>query len=230
MTSDGNHGGATEEETNSVLLVYSPAKVNSRLSPTTQRRSVFFFYMLDVRFIRLLLMRRFSRYRSIPQVDLVSSVSLLLGLPIPFGNLGALIPELFLRTDLEGDWHPEIAKHAHSGDVKVSELTSALAKLNLLMHVNVRQIYQYVRTYSSQRPLFSKSEMHQLEELYHLAIDSHAKVLAREVHIPGAQLLLAHSEVYDKYRAAQQYISALCRRLWTSFDEPRMVSEADLMF
>jgi len=34
--------------------------------------------------------------RVIPQIDFVPTFSLLLGIPIPFGNLGSLIPELLL--------------------------------------------------------------------------------------------------------------------------------------
>lgn len=38
-------------------------------------------------------------HRSIQQIDLVPSLALLLGLPIPFNNLGSVIPELFLREN-----------------------------------------------------------------------------------------------------------------------------------
>ena len=36
-----------------------------------------------------------SPHRSMQQIDLVPTLSLLLGLPIPFNNLGTVIPELF---------------------------------------------------------------------------------------------------------------------------------------
>jgi len=40
-------------------------------------------------------------HRSVQQIDLVPTLSLLLGLPIPFNNLGTVIPELFWRDSLE---------------------------------------------------------------------------------------------------------------------------------
>ena len=42
-----------------------------------------------------------SPHRSVQQIDLVPALSLLLGLPIPFNNLGTVIPELFWRDSLE---------------------------------------------------------------------------------------------------------------------------------
>ncbi|KAJ2814009.1 mannose-ethanolamine phosphotransferase gpi13, partial [Coemansia sp. 'formosensis'] len=43
--------------------------------------------------------------RSIPQIDLVPSLALGLGQPIPFNSLGAVIPELFASdTDPSGEW------------------------------------------------------------------------------------------------------------------------------
>ncbi|CAM9854742.1 unnamed protein product, partial [Discosporangium mesarthrocarpum] len=37
-----------------------------------------------------------SMSRKVAQIDLVPTLSLLLGNPIPYGNLGGVIPELFL--------------------------------------------------------------------------------------------------------------------------------------
>lgn len=34
-------------------------------------------------------------YRSIPQIDFVPTLALLLGIPIPFGSIGGIIPEIF---------------------------------------------------------------------------------------------------------------------------------------
>ena len=36
-----------------------------------------------------------TSFLTIPQVDLVPTISLLMGLPIPFGSVGKVIPELF---------------------------------------------------------------------------------------------------------------------------------------
>jgi len=70
MTDDGNHGGTTKKETNSALFVYSKKPFNNQW----KTRSV------------------------LKQIDLVPTISLLLGVGIPFNNLGSLIPEMFLES------------------------------------------------------------------------------------------------------------------------------------
>jgi hypothetical protein len=37
-----------------------------------------------------------DHFRQVSQIDVVPTIALLMGLPIPFGNLGGIIPELFL--------------------------------------------------------------------------------------------------------------------------------------
>ena len=84
MTEDGNHGGGSDEEINAALFAhFSPACGNmtsfddgsdaSTTSDTSQ-----------------------TAFTSIHQIDLVPSLSLLLGLPIPYANLGSLVPALSL--------------------------------------------------------------------------------------------------------------------------------------
>ncbi|KAG8945262.1 mannose-ethanolamine phosphotransferase gpi13 [Tulasnella sp. 424] len=44
-----------------------------------------------------------SPSRAVQQIDILPTISLLLGLPIPFNNLGMVIPELFLRDSATND-------------------------------------------------------------------------------------------------------------------------------
>ncbi|CAI2296738.1 unnamed protein product [Caenorhabditis sp. 36 PRJEB53466] len=71
MTSTGDHGGESENEIKAGIMVYSKSRP-----------------------------MRLPR-RPIHQIDIVPTVSLLLGLPIPFSNLGTVIVEMFTR-DLWG--------------------------------------------------------------------------------------------------------------------------------
>ncbi|KAF9222154.1 hypothetical protein BS17DRAFT_709200 [Gyrodon lividus] len=87
MDRTGNHGGDSALETMSAVWVYSKGaalsqgstSLPSSILPTT----VFPGETVPHRFIQ--------------QIDLVPTLSLLLGLPIPFNNLGSVIPELFNR-------------------------------------------------------------------------------------------------------------------------------------
>lgn len=72
MTDEGNHGGATEAEVESALLVYSTERL----------------FASDSRPLEGLA-------RVVSQIDLVPTLSVLMGLPIPFSSVGALVSSLF---------------------------------------------------------------------------------------------------------------------------------------
>ncbi|VDO88936.1 unnamed protein product [Heligmosomoides polygyrus] len=65
MTTTGDHGGDSDDETHAGLLVFSPGRQFPPLP------------------------------KNLRQIDLVPSLSLLLGLPIPFSNLGVVIESMF---------------------------------------------------------------------------------------------------------------------------------------
>ncbi|KAE8198365.1 hypothetical protein A4X06_0g2745 [Tilletia controversa] len=74
-------------------------------------------------------------HRSVAQVDLVPSLSLLLGLPIPFNSLGTVIPELFAQAEFDSPSSPV-------ADPGRDVLLRAL-------RMNAHQIRKYLRAYSS---------------------------------------------------------------------------------
>ncbi|KAF9005177.1 hypothetical protein BDQ17DRAFT_1353965 [Cyathus striatus] len=114
MDRSGDHGGDGVLETSSALWVYSKGReltANSGSVPSG-----------------LLQYRTFPGttvpHRSIQQIDILPTLSLLLGLPIPYNNLGTVIPELFWR------------------DRKGMELERAL-------ELNAAQVKRYLDTYRS---------------------------------------------------------------------------------
>jgi GPI ethanolamine phosphate transferase 3 subunit O len=126
MDTKGDHGGESDEEVEAALWMYSKRPVFGRthadfVSPPES-----------------------SKIRPVRQTDLVSTLSLLLGLPIPFNNIGAPIEEAFARPD-GPDWR-------------------ALAIVN---QIAVAQIQTYQEQYSKARHLGSDPEQH---ALYHSAM------------------------------------------------------------
>jgi GPI ethanolamine phosphate transferase 3 subunit O len=112
MDRTGDHGGDGELETSAGTWIYSkgPALSNQSISiPSSLLHNVTF-------------PGSSISSRSIQQIDLVPSLSLLLGLPIPFNSLGTVIPELFWR------------------DHKGSEFSRAL-------EINAAQVRTYLDTY-----------------------------------------------------------------------------------
>lgn len=82
MTEDGNHGGGTEEEIAAALFVHVSKGCSSLQEQhgleETRRRSE----LVE------------AVFGAIHQIDLVPTITTLLGLPIPFANLGGLDPSL----------------------------------------------------------------------------------------------------------------------------------------
>lgn len=124
MTEDGNHGGATPEETGAALLVWS--RSGERLLGTSYGPPPVDGAKLGNEHGEAASARGADEWgrgmvqgdregggdaavgypssRKVAQIDLVPTVSLLLGTPIPFGSLGGVIPELFSgRYAVEGE-------------------------------------------------------------------------------------------------------------------------------
>lgn len=117
MTPDGNHGGASEDETGAALFCYSKGLplIKGGVAPKPYPGSL----------------------RTVHQVDLVPTLSLLLGLPIPFGNLGQIIPEMFQhgRQGAAGSPSEDDLRYVHG--------------LNEALAMNAEQVLRYLKTYHS---------------------------------------------------------------------------------
>ncbi|KAI8805603.1 hypothetical protein BJ742DRAFT_741090 [Cladochytrium replicatum] len=78
MDPQGNHGSDSEDEVNSSQC----------------QRFTMFLEMVETK-MEDVDPRKPENHRTVPQIALVPTMSLLLGIPIPDGNLGTIIPELF---------------------------------------------------------------------------------------------------------------------------------------
>lgn len=93
MDLKGDHGGESDDEVEAALWMYSKKSIFGREQD---------------RFVEP---PRTAKERPVAQIDLVPSLSLLLGLPIPFNNLGAPISEAFVGPGLP-DWQNLAAVNA----------------------------------------------------------------------------------------------------------------------
>ena len=106
MDPKGDHGGDSPGEVGAALWMYSKRPAFGRIGPE-------------------------STERSIAQIDLVPTLSLLLGLPIPFNNLGGPIPEAFL---LQGESYQSLASAARitAGQIRrYQEMYKSSGKVDL---------------------------------------------------------------------------------------------------
>ncbi|KAI7322220.1 hypothetical protein KC315_g8894 [Hortaea werneckii] len=131
MDIKGDHGGESDDEIEAALWMYSKKGIFGRAedAPATPPAT--------------------AKERPVGQIDLVPTLSLLLGMPVPFNNLGQPIEEAFLRSSKNPDYANMAA---------VSRITAA-------------QIHRYQDEYAKVRglePTTSKTAVlwHQANDLY----------------------------------------------------------------
>ncbi len=136
----------------------------------------------------------------VSQTDLVPTLSLLMGLPIPFSNLGMVVKELF-------QWD------TGDGNVESSSLTKAL-------RVNAHQISAYLKEYSKISEDFPIATMRQLMDLF----DSAERDFEELKKNDGANRNISDVEnLHAKYRSFLVGVRKVCQDIWARFDVYSMI-------
>ncbi|KGL97043.1 GPI ethanolamine phosphate transferase 3 [Charadrius vociferus] len=178
MTETGDHGGDSEKEVNAALFVYSKTPLFGTGPP--------------------------EEPEAVPQVNLVPTVALLLGVPIPYSNIGEVMAELF-----SGD-----------GDA----VSAALQQLSVY-HINAKQVDRFLHSYSLVAQDLPAEQLQRLQELFSGAVEEHTQLLAQ---VQGAALVPPEleSRLGSLISRFQQYLRearAVCTQSWARFHPLRMV-------
>jgi phosphatidylinositol glycan class O len=185
MTEDGNHGGGTEEEINAALFAhFSPACGAMSLDLTPQMGSK---YIQDA-------------FQSIHQIDLVPTISILLGLPIPYANIGGIVPSLL-------------------GIKGVRDTAAALA-------LNSAQVWRYFTVYSETANKLPN--LPELEEQLNEAISVYKQALAHQED--DAEDSNAFYKACGLFKIFLAEASELGHRVWTRFDTMGMILGGAVVF
>nr|KAF6332023.1 phosphatidylinositol glycan anchor biosynthesis class O [Pipistrellus kuhlii] len=179
MTKSGDHGGDSELETSAALFLYSPTALFLR--PPPQEPEV------------------------VPQISLVPTLALLLGLPIPFGNIGEVMAELFSVVE---DSQP------HS---------SALGQATAL-YLNAQQVFRFLHTYSAAAQDLQVKEFHRLNNLFSKASADYLRLLQSP---QGAEAAL--QTVITELQEFLRGVRAMCIESWARFSLVRMAGGAALL-
>jgi len=195
MTEDGNHGGATQEEVGAAMVVFSasPILLGSRQEKNLKKELLRELKLLHIEEElpqeqenkRWELMRR----PDVQQIDLAPTLALLLGSPIPFGNLGSIVPELFFV--------------GHS-------LLERYQNLNRALEVNVGQVIRYLETYGRRGPGLSISKLSSLKD--------QATAAFLKIRGDGWGDVNLHQEAYKAAHLILSEASREGRSLWTQFN------------
>nr|XP_055158005.1 GPI ethanolamine phosphate transferase 3 isoform X3 [Nyctereutes procyonoides] len=179
MTITGDHGGDSDLEISAALFLYSPKALFPRVPP--------------------------KEPEILPQISLVPTLALLLGLPIPFGNIGEVMAELFAEAE---DSQP------HS---------SALAQASAL-HLNAQQVSRFLHTYSAAAQDLQVKELHQLQNLFSKASADYQQLLQSP---QGAEAAL--QTVITELQQFLRGVRAMCIESWARFSLGRMAGGAALL-
>ncbi|XP_052526105.1 GPI ethanolamine phosphate transferase 3 isoform X2 [Tympanuchus pallidicinctus] len=184
MTETGDHGGDSQREVNAALFVYSKTPLFGTDPP--------------------------EEPEAIPQVNLVPTVALLLGVPIPYSNIGEVMAELF------------------SGDGDTG--SEALQQL-LVYHINAKQVDRFLHSYSLVAQDLPAEQLQHLQELFSSAVEEHIQLLAQV-----QRAMLVSPELESKLRSLisrfQLYLRqarAVCTQSWARFHPLRMVAGCTLI-
>ncbi|XP_050769592.1 GPI ethanolamine phosphate transferase 3 [Gymnogyps californianus] len=184
MTETGDHGSDSEKEVNAVLFVYSKTPLFGTGPP--------------------------EEPEAIPQVNLVPTVALLLGVPIPYSNIGEVMAELFSEDG--------------------NAVSAALQQLSVY-HINAKQVDHFLHSYSLVAHDLPAEQLQRLQELFSSAVEEHNQLLAQ---VQGATLVPPEleSRLGSLIGCFQLYLreaQAVCTQSWAHFHPLCMVGGCTLI-
>lgn len=175
MTETGDHGGESPNEIEAAMFVYST-------TPLLKGFAI-------------------NGSNSVNQVDLVPTLSSILGTPIPFSNLGSVILDCL----------PSLTTTATSA--------SLLHPLQSLWR-NIVQTKRYIEVYSADANLFSKEQLQNLDHVYALLSE-------RVKHVESPEEL---ESFFRDTRGYFKLLKDTCSEVWVQFDSGLISKGLLLMF
>ncbi|KAG9900421.1 hypothetical protein KCV05_g16317, partial [Aureobasidium melanogenum] len=182
MDAKGDHGGESDDEVEAALWMYSKQGLFGRRDESAAKPPYT------------------AKERPVAQIDLVPTLSLLLGMPIPFNNLGQPIEEAFIGRK----------SNDYQNLAQASRLTAG-------------QIHRYQKEYSAVRKLDSASTLPP-QTIWEAASKVWDEL--EQTKKPSLELWQA---AYSQFRAYQQENLRVCKSLWARFDLTSMAMGIGLL-
>jgi len=226
MSEEGNHGGGTEDEINAALFVHYSQGCGSVGNDDTQVTSNTSGAAVVVTSLETDSDELKEAFGSIHQIDLVPTISTMLGLPIPYANLGGLVPALLPPPRQVSRRRNMAADNDYLLATKAATIALAL---------NAAQVWNYLDTYSKTANPLPAQSMSELRDILDKGTDTYRSALLSSFQ--GKEHF--GNENNDQFgekgsRAAYQKASVLYKlflseatelgkRVWTRFDTDGMI-------
>ncbi|KAM4707713.1 GPI ethanolamine phosphate transferase 3 [Discoglossus pictus] len=181
MTDTGDHGGDSEKEVTAALFMYSKAPLfGDHLEQIPE---------------------------AVPQVNLVPTLSLLLGIPIPYSNLGAVMGDLF-------SWAAEKDES--------STLTRAAA-----YKINAQQVDRFLHSYSLAAGDLPPEKLKQLKDVFSSVIAEYDRLMLERQQQNTMDNAELEARLQQLIHRLEQYLlgaRAVCMESWARFHPLRMIA------
>ncbi|KAL2747949.1 GPI ethanolamine phosphate transferase 3 [Vespula maculifrons] len=177
MTESGDHGGDSPSEIEAAMFIYSTV-------PLIQKDLI-------------------KSTGSVNQIDLVPTLASILGVPVPFSNLGSIILDSLPGNIIPIDDSPD----------------QLLYPLHSLWR-NIVQTKNYIDVYSADTQLFTKTQLQRLENMY-----TFLSIQVKQIN--------NLEEFKSFVETSKQYFNELkdvCSEVWVQFDSKLMSKGLLLMF
>ncbi|KAG2388379.1 hypothetical protein C9374_000543 [Naegleria lovaniensis] len=169
MNDNGDHGGNSNLEVDSLLFVYSPFQElfdNNFMSSSTNDSTTTTTHTTFMNVTTTTIIPT-----SIPQIDLVPTLSLLLNIPIPFVNLGKIIPTMIPKK-----WMMQPKDRL------------------MMIQENAHQMYQYIEEYLTlDHSFIGREEWKRIQNHFQQANEQVASFISPKQH---EQLNYKHYEIF----------------------------------
>ncbi|KAG9488279.1 hypothetical protein GDO78_007859 [Eleutherodactylus coqui] len=176
MTDTGDHGGDSEKEVTAALFLYSKAPLFADQLQTDPP--------------------------AVPQVNLVPSLSLLLGIPIPYSNLGAIIDDLF--------------------GFPRDKLTAQLSKTSAY-HLNAQQVARYLDSYSRAAGDLPADKLRVLADRFSSLTAEYEQLMAHQEQQSEEELEAHLQMIIQGLRSYLDQAREVCMESWARFHPLHMI-------
>ncbi|KAJ6663037.1 hypothetical protein lerEdw1_010858, partial [Lerista edwardsae] len=211
MTATGDHGGDTEDEVSAALFVYSKVPLFHGPPP--------------------------EEPETVPQVNLVPTLALLLGVPVPYSSIGEVMADLFA---VEGDAATSLLAQLAAYSVNARQVSASGkpgrsaaclavacgppccpeegASARFAHEASSPQVSRFLHSYSLAAQDVPPEKLRRLQDLCAAAVAEHERLLA-QAGPPGLAQL---ERLRGRFRRFLQEARATCAESWARFHPARM--------
>ncbi|XP_067841495.1 GPI ethanolamine phosphate transferase 3 isoform X2 [Heptranchias perlo] len=181
MTDTGDHGGDSEGEVNAALFIYSPLPL-FEIKPAGDPEAV-------------------------SQIDLVPTLALLLGVPIPYSNIGMVMVDIFTsEPKLDDNQYLEQAK---------------------ALHINAIQVNRFLESYSYAAKDLSTEKLKYLKELFSTAMAEYNDLVTNkelsEKFVPDQDHRIRFQKLLITLQRYLRETKEICQESWARFNPAYML-------